>query len=161
MNLTWRLLLGGALAVAATTAFSKSTTTATLSIDGRPIAGKTVNAHVVISGKHLAYNGGGSAFGGHVQIFVQGIKVASIQATSLNTANVRCAYDSGARISICQGQPTTVDYPVALPVTIGTHIVVSARYAGDNESNASNSATAAVKTVGGNSNSAIDFLLQE
>lgn len=161
MNLAWSLLLGGTLALSTTTIFAKSTTTASLAIGGRPIAGKIVNVHIVISGRHLAYNGGGSAFGGNVQVFVQGTKVASIQSTSLNTSNVSCGYDAGSRIKICQGEPTTIDYPVRLPTAVGSSLVVSARYTGDNESHASNSAAATIKIVGQSSSSAFDLLLKD
>ncbi len=149
----------------ASIAAAKTDTTTTLTAPTRAAPGATVTLHVVVVGRHIAYNGGGSAYGGNVQFYDPSGLIANVMSTSLNTPLVDeqfayCSDDYTCVIPIFLGDVTTVDYPYTMPTSIGP-MSFSAGYSGENYAHGSDSSPITITVRNPSVAPAVAFLLQD
>ena len=130
-------------------ALADSTTGTSVSIIGVPGPGRQVSAHVVVTGKHLVTGPGFTVTGGKVQVSVNGVLAAQVEATWPFNSNL---IDSGCVQFDPYGNCIRTKYisnntDVTIPITLPTGIAsaqVTARYSGDTDSHGSDSAPANV-----------------
>ncbi len=151
---TWRrrALVALAALTLSSTAFAKSTTTTTFSVDGRPIGGKTVQVHVTVTGNHLVFVPPQAVNGGYVQITLNGQIILSVQAAQANSTGVgsgKCILDP--TFSYCvtykyTGTRTDIVYNLALPKG-QTSYTIGAKYTGDDDSHGSDAAAVTLRAI--------------
>ena len=130
------------LLVAAQTASADSTTGTTFSVSGKPIPGRQINVHVVVTGKHLVFVPPTAVRGGNVQITLNGNIVLSVEADAHNSTGIgqpQCIPDP--TFSFCvtykyTATQTDVTFPVTLPTGVASY-TIGARYTGDADSHGS------------------------
>ncbi|WP_413623721.1 hypothetical protein [Luteibacter sp. Lutesp34] len=133
------------LLVVATTASADSTTGTSFSVTGKPVPGRQVNVHVVVTGKHLVFVPPTAVRGGNVQITLNGEIVLSVEADAHNSTGIgspQCIPDPSFTYCITYkytATQTDVTFPVTLPKGVTTY-TIGARYTGDSDSHSSDAA---------------------
>jgi hypothetical protein len=123
-------------------ASADSTTTTTMTIEGRPVPGTTVVVRVVVTGKHLVFVPPTAVFGGQLQATLQGNVVSSVDAISTNSHVIEgpdCIPDPTFTYCLTYkyyADRTEAAFAVALPKGQSSY-TFGAQYTGDNDSHAS------------------------
>lgn len=120
-------------------ALAESTTWTSISVEGPVIPGKSVMLVVQVTGKHLVYEPGPNAFGGNINIYVNGELITKNMAVVAWSTGITRKNDSGCGCTLIFADSTIQRFPYVLPAGQKQY-TFSARYGGDNESHSSDSA---------------------
>lgn len=152
---TGRLVLASAFAAGMLlplAALADSTTGTTLTVSGKPTPGKQISAHVMVTGKHLVTGPSFTVTGGTVQVTVNGVLAAQVEAaypfnSTLSDSGCvqRDQYGNCIRTKYISTN-TDVTFSITLPKGATSYTIV-ASYTGDEDSHSSISPTVALTPV--------------
>jgi hypothetical protein len=145
-------------------ALGDSTTGTSLTVTGKATPGQQVSAHVVVTGKHLVTGPGFTVTGGTVQVTVNGVLAAQVQAAypfNSNKSDSGCVqYDQYGNCSRTKYISTNTDVTFSLTLPKGaTSYAIVASYTGDTDSHGSTSPTVTLKPVYPDISAATSLLL--
>lgn len=151
---------------------ANSTTATSLTVEGRPIPGKVINIHAIVTGKHFVYAGGCSLYSGEVYLYqgpdiiagdfptTYNSNVTLGQATYVPESPGACYQESTGLYYVWKyyGDYTDIVFSYRLPAG-AADFTFSARFAGDQDANGSTSSTVNVRARYPSNAAVIDYIL--
>lgn len=147
-----RLLLAAGLFLIALPAMADSTTNTSFTLQGKPMPGRQITVHAVVTGNHLAWVPPTAVRGGQVQITLNGQIVLSVESDFHNSSGIgsgKCIPDATFTSCITYkytATQTNVDYAVTLPRGVSEY-TIGVRYSGDTDSHASDAPSQTLRPV--------------